>query len=109
MDNKGALKGSSGQIRLASDWYSGKRAWYKRPPLYAFNFDLEFFKGVQSSLLLRTKFPLILLFFGRWSVCAQTGLFSDKPVSKKASTVHFMFGGRFGDSQTVQKTACAAL
>jgi hypothetical protein len=33
-------------------------------------------------------------------VCAQTAIFSAKPVPKNAGTKQFMFGGRFGVSQT---------
>jgi hypothetical protein len=52
---------------------------------YFFKFKLEFLIGVQSSDPIDTKIsPKPPNFLGRLVVCAQTALFFNKPVSKKA-------------------------
>jgi hypothetical protein len=65
-----------------------------------FNFDHAFYIRVQSSEPLDTKIHLIIQVFGRWVVCAQTAIFSSKPIPKMRDyTVHFMFGAIFEESQ----------
>jgi hypothetical protein len=84
LTKKETIKGPSGQITIhRPETCTVTKAWYKRPTaicLKIFNFDLEFFKGALCYLVKKNpSHPLILR-----SVNAQTGLFSDKPVSKNA-------------------------
>jgi hypothetical protein len=95
------LKVPSGQIRYVCEWYN----WIGLEKninnyRFFFNFDHEFCIRVESSEPLDTKIHLIIQIFGRWVVCAQTAIFSSKPIPKMRDyTVHFMFGGIFEESQ----------